>query len=64
MNAKSYCTLSAAVFAVIALLQLTRAVMGWPITIGGYNVPLWASWFTFVVAAVLSATGWHAAGRK
>jgi cytochrome c biogenesis protein CcdA len=63
MSAKSYCTLAAAVFALIALLQLTRAVLGWPITVSGHVVPLWASWIAVVVAAVLSAIGWRAAGR-
>jgi hypothetical protein len=43
MTAKSYCILSAAVFKLIAILQLTRAVMGWPVAISGHSVPLWAS---------------------
>jgi hypothetical protein len=63
MTAKSYCILSAAVFALIALLQLTRAVMGWPVTVSSHDVPLWASGIAFVVAVVLSAIGWRAAGR-
>ena len=63
MTAKSYCTLSAAVFALIALLHLARAVMGWPVTISGHNIPLWASWLAVVVTVALSAIGWRAAGR-
>jgi hypothetical protein len=63
MTAKSYCILSAAVFALIALLQLTRAAMGWPITVSGQDVPLWASGVAFFVAVVLSAIGWRAAKR-
>ena len=63
MTVKSYCRLAVAVFALIALLQLTRAVMGWPVTVSGHNVPLWASWIAFVVAGALSAIGWRAGGR-
>ena len=63
MTAKSYCMLAAAVFALIALLQLARAVMGWPITISGYGVPLWPSWIAVLVAAALSVIGWRAGAR-
>ena len=34
MTAKSYCRLAALIFAVVAALQLIRAVNGWPITVG------------------------------
>ena len=60
MTLKSYCTLAAAVFALIALLQLARAVMGWPVTVSGHSVPLWASWIAVVVADALSVIGWRA----
>jgi hypothetical protein len=60
MTVKSYCTLAAAVFALIALLQLARAVLGWPVTVTGHSVPLWASWIAFVVAGALSVVGWGA----
>jgi hypothetical protein len=60
MTVKSYCTLAAAAFALIALLQLARAVLGWPVTVTGHSVPLWASWIAFVVAGALSVVGWRA----
>ena len=63
MTVKSYCTLAAAVFALIALLQLARAVMGWPVTVSGHSIPLWASWIAFVVAGALNVIGWRAGAR-
>ena len=60
MTVKSYCTLAAAVFALIALLQFARAVLGWPVTVSGHSVPLWASWIAFVVACALSVIGCRA----
>ena len=63
MTAKSYCRFAAAVFALVALLQLVRALMGWPVTISGLGVPLWASWIAFVVAGTLSLIGWRAGAR-
>jgi hypothetical protein len=40
MNASSYARLAGAIFAVIALLQLARALAGWPVTVGGMTLPL------------------------
>lgn len=61
MNAISYSRLAATVFAVVALLQLLRALAGWPITIADTMIPVWASWLACVVAAALAWLGWTAA---
>jgi hypothetical protein len=63
MTVKSYCTLAAAVFALIALLQLARVVLGWPVMVSGHNVPLWMSWVAFGVAGALSVIGWRAGAK-
>jgi hypothetical protein len=60
MSASSYARLAAVIFAIIALLQLLRAVAGWPVTIGGSKMPIWPSWVAFVVAAVLAWLGFSA----
>jgi hypothetical protein len=61
MTAKSYCRLAALIFAVVAALQLIRAVSGWPITVGATtSIPLWASWVVCVIAGVLSWIGFDA----
>ena len=58
MTAKSYCRLAALIFAVVAALQLIRAVSGWPITVGATtSIPLWASWVVGVIAGVLAWIG-------
>jgi hypothetical protein len=57
MDAKSYARIAAVVFAIVALLQLARAVSGWEITINGAAVPLWASWLATVVAGALAVAG-------
>ena len=50
MTAENYARL-ALIFAVVAVLQLARAVGGWPVTVGAaYSIPLWASWIACVVA--------------
>jgi hypothetical protein len=49
------------IFAVVAALQLIRAVNGWPITVGATtSIPLWASWVVCVIAGVLAWIGFDA----
>ncbi len=43
------------VFAALALAHLARALMGWPVIIGPWAVPAWASLAAALVQAVLAA---------
>jgi hypothetical protein len=60
MRATSYARLAATVFAIVALLQLLRALAAWPILLGDTAVPVWASWVAFVVASALAWLGFSA----
>jgi hypothetical protein len=61
MTAENYARLAAVIFALVAMLQLARAVGGWPVTVGAtVSIPLWASWIACVVAAVLAWLGFNA----
>ena len=64
MTIRTFCTLAAAIFALIALLQLIRIVMGWSVTLNGVDVPFWASWIAVTVAGALSFVGFRAAMRS
>jgi len=61
MTARTFCTLAAAIFGLIAVLQLLRIVMGWPITLNGIDLPFWLSWIAAAVAGTLSVIGLRAA---
>jgi hypothetical protein len=63
MTARNYALLAAVIFAIVAMLQLVRAVGGWPVTLGTVAIPLWASWVACAVAAVLAALGFAASRR-
>jgi hypothetical protein len=63
MTTKTFCTLAAAIFALIAVLQLSRIVMGWSIILNGIDVPFWASWIAVAVTGALSFVGFRAAMR-
>ena len=64
MSIKTCCTLAAAIFALIARLQLIRSVMGWSVTLNGVDVPFWASWIAVTVAGALSFVGFRATMRS
>ena len=57
MTSASYSRLAGAIFTLVAILQLIRALAGWPITIADTTIPLWASWVACVVAAGLAWLG-------
>jgi hypothetical protein len=57
MSASNYSLLSALIFTLVAVLQLVRAIKGWPVTISTTSIPLWVSWVAFVVAAILAWLG-------
>ena len=61
MTAKNYALLAASIFAIVAVLQLARAVSGLPVTVGTTtSIPLWASWIACIVAAALAWLGFDA----
>jgi hypothetical protein len=64
MSPKSYFVLTAILFSIICLLQLSRIVFGWEAVIGGWSVPLWISWIAVVVTAVLAFFGFSHSRSK
>jgi hypothetical protein len=61
---RRYSALAATVFAIVAILQLIRALNGLPIVIGSVDVPVGASWVAFVGALLLAVLGFAAALRE
>lgn len=59
---RSYGLVSGFVFAIIALAQLTRALLGWPARVDGFFIPIWVSGVAFVITAGLSVWGIRSAG--
>jgi hypothetical protein len=63
MDLKRYLTMAGAIFVLVALAHLVRAVMDWPIVIAGWIVPIWLSWLAFVIAGALGYLGLSLAKR-
>jgi hypothetical protein len=64
MTARHYSRLAAVIFAIIALLQLLRAITGFEIAVGGEIMPIWPSWVATVVAGLLAYLGFTVGGRQ
>ena len=48
-----YVVVSGVLFGVIAVVQAVRALNQWPVHVGDFDVPVWASWVAMVVAGSL-----------
>ena len=57
MTAKNYARLAAVIFAIVAVLQLGRALSGLPVTVGATSIPLWASWIAASLPLGLPGSG-------
>jgi hypothetical protein len=60
---KPFSAIAAVVFVLVALAQLLRLVLGWPVVVNGINIPLWASAIACLVAAGLAVMVWREARR-
>lgn len=60
---KPFATIAAVLLGLIALLQLVRFALAWPVTVNGFSVPVWVSAIAFVVAGGVSIMLWRE-GRK
>ena len=63
MNQRTYCGVSAAIFAVVALAHLTRLINGWSVEIDTMNVPMLASWLGLIIPGSLAVWGFREARR-
>ena len=57
MTEKTFSTLAAAIFEVVAVLHLVRILIGWSIVVDGWTVPMWVSWVGLIIAGALSYYG-------
>lgn len=54
MNQRTYLQVTGLLLAVVAVVHLLRAVLGWEASIGGWDVPVWLSWVAVVIAGYLA----------
>lgn len=60
---RRYEQVSGALFALIALAQLTRSLLGLPIQVGAVAIPIWPSVIAFLVTGALSIWAFRASAH-
>jgi hypothetical protein len=60
---RRYELVSGIFLSIIALAQLTRTLLGWPVLVDGYNVPVWMSGVAFLIAGGLAVWAFRSAGQ-
>ena len=60
---KPFTSITVVFLALLALLQLSRVVLGWEVLVNGIPVPLWASAIAAVVTGGLALMLWREASR-
>lgn len=58
---KPFTMVAVIVFALIAVLQVCRFLLGWVVVVNGITIPVWASGAAFVIAAALAVLVWREA---
>lgn len=51
---RRYVQVSGAFFCLLATVQLTRTVFGWPIRVGDIGIPVWPSAVAFLVTSAFA----------
>jgi hypothetical protein len=59
-----YEQVSGTVFAIVALVQLVRTLLGWPVQVDLFTVPVWFSGVAFLVTGGLAIWAFRSAGRQ
>ena len=60
---KPFSKVASVLLGVISILQLTRFLMGWPVTVNGVSIPVWVSGIAFAIAGGFSVMLWREARR-
>jgi len=60
---RRYELVSGTAFALVSLAQLTRVLMGWPVQIDLFTVPIWFSGVAFLGTGGLALWAFRSAGR-
>ena len=56
---KPFTVISIIVFSLVAILQLTRLVLGWEVSVNGVAIPVWVSGVAFIVSGGLGVMLWR-----
>jgi hypothetical protein len=61
---RRYVLVSGLFLALLTCLQLLRLILGWPVTVAGASIPLWASAIAAVIAGSLAIRAFRVRTRR
>jgi hypothetical protein len=64
MKQQSYNTITALIFALVAIVHIVRLQQGWTISINDNVLPMWASWAGLVISGLLALWGLRMSANK
>jgi hypothetical protein len=56
---KPFTVIAIVVLSLIAILQLTRFILGWEVSVNAVAIPVWVSGIAFIVAGGLAVMLWR-----
>jgi hypothetical protein len=59
LSKNTFPKLAAAIFLIVAVAHALRLTFKWEVVIADWHVPMWLSWFAFVIAAYLAYEGFR-----
>lgn len=64
MKAKQFYLVSGAIFSAVALMHVLRLVYSWEVVIGGFMMPMWASYIGVLIAGYLAYSAFQVGRGK
>lgn len=60
---RTYVHITGVIFGIATLGHVLRLLMGWPIQLAGWVIPMWLSWLGILVAGSLCVWAFRLVGR-
>ena len=60
---RRYDIVSGVIFTILALAQLTRTLLAWPVQVAGFDVPIWFSGVAFLITGSLAVWAFRSSRR-
>ena len=60
---RRYEMVSCVIFTIVAFVQLIRTVLGWPVQVDLFTVPVWFSGLAFLVTGGMAFWAFRSAGK-
>ncbi|HEX9309612.1 MAG TPA: hypothetical protein VF887_02260 [Gemmatimonadaceae bacterium] len=60
---RRYELVSGIIFTIMALVQLARTLLAWPLQIASFSVPIWPSGVAFIITGSMAIWAFRSRGR-